>query len=564
MMVATPPNNTRRKSKTKSKHKTNFKPQNNKTPPASASVPKQIKIYTIQQLSEMTIAQAIQESTSTAQLLHTANRMWLPTDDDLAPHLRTQKIHHDKRIKAASQLLMKLGDCMGMDKGMDKGMDVGVGFQPEIWMEAGENGLVRAILAASLRLPFKDANDANKNEKVNVDGRNVCIALAGIHSIVGYTLPHASSNKIAHALNNHDIVHAIQRLISDADGLAWKLPMYEAVQVRWAIRGILSRWGPLLYGLGPGGEREHEHEHEHANNMEHNGDVANGIVIAKNVIPNLNERVAKLPFDIIPSCIDWDSFDVDTQENNDRPNAMKSLLNDIPFNLDTITTRTGSRVEERRGTAWVAEDGIGALAYSGKLMNPHPLPDIVARAMRQVEEGIIQMGSEKNQELELCHDTIGKYFDCALCNHYPNEESACKFHTDPEHGIYWERLTCVVSAGNDDVRKFAFRPIPNENEWDRYETRNSNSKSKIQRDDAILPAVIPLFPGDVVVMDHDCNDLFHHAVYGKQLSSTDATSVLGGSDSDGRVSLVFKRAMDRGNGRKGHGKAGQGRRGKKY
>lgn len=504
--------------------------------------------------------------------------MWLPTDDDLASHLRTQKIHHDKRIKAASQLLMKLGDCMGTmgtmdvgDMGMDVGMGMGVGFQPGIWMQAGENGLVRAILAASL--PFGGANDGNinNNDSVDVDGRNVCIALAGIHSIVGYTLPHASSKQMEHTLNI-DIVKAIQRLISDADGLAWTLPMYEAVQVRWAVRGILSRLGPLLYG--PSCD-----EHYHADNIEH--DIADNIDIANKVIPNLNKRVAKLPFDIIPSCVDWDSFDVDVdvdvdvddspmQENNDMNNAMKSLLNDIPFNLDTITTRTGTRVEERRGTAWVAEDGIGALAYSGKLMNPHPLPAIVARAMRQVEEGIIAMASEKNQELELCHDTIGKYFDCALCNHYPNEESACKFHTDPEHGIYWERLTCVVSAGNDDVRKFAFRPIPNENEWDRYETQTRNGNGNginitSQSDDSIVPAVIPLFPGDVVMMDGDCNDVFHHAVYGKQLSSTDATSVLGGGTaSDGRVSLVFKRAMDRGNGRRGHGKAGQGRRAKKY
>jgi hypothetical protein len=194
-------------------------------------------------------------------------------------------------------------------------------------------------------------------------------------------------------------------------------------------------------------------------------------------------------------------------------------------------------------------------------MNPHPLPSIVSKAMRQVEKSII--ASENNEQLELCHDTMGKYFDCALCNHYPNEESACKFHTDPEHGIYWERLTCVVSAGNDDVRKFAFRPIPNENEWDRYETQKArNIGIRNQKDDGILPAVVPLFPGDVVTMDHDCNDVFHHAVYGRSDASVGVSSDSGRGD--GRVSLVFKRAMNRGNGRKGHGRAGQGRRAKKY
>ncbi len=85
----------------------------------------------------MTIAQAIQEATSATQLLHTANRMWLPTDDDLAPHLRTQKIHHDKRIKAASQLLMKLGDWIGMGTGtVDVDVDTNVDVDVGVWGRA--------------------------------------------------------------------------------------------------------------------------------------------------------------------------------------------------------------------------------------------------------------------------------------------------------------------------------------------------------------------------------------------------------------------------------------------
>jgi hypothetical protein len=47
-----------------------------------------------------------------------------------------------------------------------------------------------------------------------------------------------------------------------------------------------------------------------------------------------------------------------------------ALLRAIPFAKDTIITRTGSAVVERRGTAWIAADGIGALAYSGKLIRP--------------------------------------------------------------------------------------------------------------------------------------------------------------------------------------------------
>jgi len=126
----------------------------------------------------------------------------------------------------------------------------------------------------------------------------------------------------------------------------------------------------------------------------------------------------------------------------------------------------------------VADEGVGSLAYSAKLMPPHPLPSIVAKAMRQVEERMLAYSNDgyyggsnaaAHEQLEICLQEMGGYFDCALCNHYPNEESACKFHTDPEHGSFWERLTCVVSAGNEDVRKFAFRPIPDINQWGKYE-----------------------------------------------------------------------------------------------
>jgi hypothetical protein len=189
------------------------------------------------------------------------------------------------------------------------------------------------------------------------------------------------------------------------------------------------------------------------------------------------------------------------------------------------------------------------------MMTPHPLPDIVSQAMRRVEDFMIE--NESNEQLELCCDTTGSFFDCALCNHYPNEDSACKFHTDPEHGTLWHRLTCVVSAGDSEVRKFAFRPIPQMNEWSKYETKKGrNAAIPKKPDDAIIPAVIPLFPGDVVKMDNECNDLFHHAVYGRQSLGNFNPS----HQSDGRVSLVFKKAIDRGNGKKGHGRGRSTRR----
>mmetsp|Transcript_16476 Transcript_16476/g.20092 ORF Transcript_16476/g.20092 Transcript_16476/m.20092 type:complete len:239 (+) Transcript_16476:324-1040(+) len=142
-------------------------------------------------------------------------------------------------------------------------------------------------------------------------------------------------------------------------------------------------------------------------------------------------------------------------------------------------------------------------------------------------------------------EAVVPYFDCALCNHYPNAESACKFHTDPEHGTVWERLTCVVAAG--DPRTFAFRPIHGGgwSDWDEVQGVPTESEA----------AAIPLFPGDVVLMWGSCNDDFYHAVYADPTLEDVRTN----DTHNGRVSLVLKRAVDR-NGIKGHGLLGEGRR----
>ena len=162
---------------------------------------------------------------------------------------------------------------------------------------------------------------------------------------------------------------------------------------------------------------------------------------------------------------------------------LPSMLQSIPFNFDTLTTRTGDSVIERRGTAWLAEEGIGALAYSGKLMRPAEVPEVVREIMRDMEQWCIEKGEtqpssqmlnllagnsptddassnslvefkwdtsnsalpydELGQFLEPEHqqnsDGLSTFFDCALCNHYPDGDSACKFHTDPEHGTHWHR-----------------------------------------------------------------------------------------------------------------------------
>ena len=201
-------------------------------------------------------------------------------------------------------------------------------------------------------------------------------------------------------------------------------------------------------------------------------------------LPNLEKRVAALPFDIIPQVIQREPvFEAPPPED-----IVEALRDSIPFQFDTIVTRSGSNVQERRGTAWVAEDGIGALAYSGKLMPPHALPTVVRKAMRHVERHVLEDEDGTDSQ---------PFFDCALCN--PGTST-------------WS-------------------------EWDIVVDRDSNP-------DETLPAVIQLFPGDVVKMWGSCNDNFHHSVYTSQDSKD-----MGG----GRVSLVFKRAIRRTGGKQGHG-----------
>ena len=63
---------------------------------------KPTKRITLEQLGEMSIGQAIQESQSTSHLLHVASTLiWLPTDLDLKPHFKTQAIHAEKRRRSA-------------------------------------------------------------------------------------------------------------------------------------------------------------------------------------------------------------------------------------------------------------------------------------------------------------------------------------------------------------------------------------------------------------------------------------------------------------------------------
>ena len=404
------------------------------------------------------VGEQIQKSQTVSDLLEVANDLWLPTDPDLPSHLRLQRVHHEKRQRWSAQLLAKMGTQI---------------VSQEDWQD---ERLARTILGAAI--PFED-------DRPSKEGRYVKEALLGIHCILG---------NMSSAIFSSHVLDGIEQLIRRADALAMELPLPDAIEARWACRGILARL--------PASSLDDD------------------------TIVYLEARVERLPFDIIPKAINWDQI-------APGEDPMDTLAENIPFSFDTITTRTGASVLERRGTAWIADEGIGALAYSGKLMSPQTISPAVRSAMDAVETAVL--GND---------DTFPRpFFDCALCNHYPDGDSACKFHTDPEHGSHWERLTCVVAAGQS--RRFAFRPIPELTSWPQWDPVSLEVEG-----DPYTPSVITLFPGDVVKMSDSCNDDFHHAVYPEPLATADS----------GRISLVLKRAIQRGGGKRGHALAGQGRR----
>lgn len=519
--------------------------------------PIQKKTVPIHEASSM--GEAIQLAKSISDHLFIAEKfIWLPTDDNLAPHLRTQLVHHEKRRRWGSQLLESLGQA-ALNEWENNPQEM----LNSSWLDGDEHiwtdtRFLRIV--SSVALPLTDSIDRPDKEGVYISQ-----ALKGLHVLSGCIAPVAPNSAPALAVWI-DVHRSISELIRSVDSLftTQNTLLKDAVEVRWAIRGLVARLQIANNGLS---------------NVE---GMATKEAQMLFTTPNLNARTDNLPFDILHHCLPWQMNLIgnDTTSPDYLGYPTKELIPEfirsIPFNFDTLTTRTGDSVIERRGTAWVAEEGIGALAYSGKLMRPMNIPTAVRETMRDIEQWCYQSETSSLSQLpstqkigdnlefiwddstssDLPYSELGQFvtddsnnigfFDCALTNHYPDGDSACKFHTDPEHGSHWHRVTAVVSCGQS--RKFAFRPIPDVSIWSDWEDSAKQSKD----DTSCAPATLSLFPGDVVFMTRDCNDLFHHAVYSSQSSLSDHVH-------SSRVSLVFKRALGR-NGKKGHGLAGEGRR----
>ena len=422
------------------------------------------------------IGTAIERASSAAALLEAAARIPAAGPTFAQPHLK-QDVHQIKRQQLACNALSKLARLL-----------IGSGVASERRSALSDlrmGHLISCIAAESSERP--DGLDASKDEQ---SARAVVQSLSALASLYGEDAAAKARQRPAQAATA-DAKAAISvarkntaLLVSRADGLSPSMGLSDAATARWTSRRLLGSRAPTT--------------------------------------PNLDEACCELPFDLLPGLV---AFSPEDHAGATNPTiaamvaelpSVEALSEEVPFQQQELLTADGSRVRERRHTAWLADDGVGALAYSGKLMAPAPMVSCpTVMALREALE----------------RDT-GERFDCALCNFYPaGGEAACKWHTDPEHGTKWHRTTTVVSIG--EARRFSFRAV---------------KRPGVGHDaSADLGA---LYWGDVVVMRDHCNDAFEHAVMPAQ----------GAANRGPRVSLVFKRALADGNGRKGHSLAGEGRR----
>lgn len=189
--------------------------------------------------------------------------------------------------------------------------------------------------------------------------------------------------------------------------------------------------------------------------------------------------------------------------------SIHDIRKEVKFNADILTTRDGRRVQERRETCWMADSGVGGLAYSGKIMAPVPFTSTVA---------IVR---------DSLYDRTGIYYDCCLLNWYEDGEAACKFHSDPDHGRLWSVDTAIISIG--ETRRFNLRKI----------STNGGSSDSSESEHFSYHVI----NGDCFHMFGDCQDTFQHCVMKSE----------GPTNNSPRASLVFKKSLPGVGGRRGHG-----------
>ena len=171
-----------------------------------------------------------------------------------------------------------------------------------------------------------------------------------------------------------------------------------------------------------------------------------------------------------------------------RNNLLHSIKENITFREDNIIIGRGEeKVEskEPRKTCWLSNDENLTFEYSGKIMKPDKIPNIV------------------QEIIDMIYKDFGINFDGVLVNYYENGQVGMGYHSDPIDNK-WDNNFIVYSVG--DERKFIFR-------------EKGNTDNKIEY----------LFAnGDLIYMYDDCQDRYEHSIRKNKREGE-------------RISLVFKK-----------------------
>ena len=447
------------------------------------------------------VGQAIEAATSGRAVLAAAARIEPPGPPFTAPHLE-QDVHQLKRQQLASNALATLAR-------------VSVGSKANADRHKTLRDERMAPLVASAAVPSCCRPDGEDSTLDRQSARAIATSLTALATLCAADAAYCT--KQVGAADERGSDEALQRLragacrlVCRAEALAEAMGLQDAVSSRWAARRLL------------------------------------GAAASEAATPNLDARTCRLPYDFVPALIALPA--TDSALNAPFLPSMAPIVREleadvlrraIPFEQQELLTADGRKVRERRHTSWLAEEGIGALAYSGKLMKPASL---------EACETVVALR-------DALHADLGERFDCALTNLYAQGgTAACAWHRDPEHGdaidgCKWARPTYVVSCG--ETRRFAFRPSAQAAPAVIAAAAAGRSAvGEVPAAGEAMRHVVSLFSGDVIVMRDTCNDDFEHSVLAAQ----------GQSNLGARVSIVFKRALPGRDGRRGHTLEGEGRR----
>jgi alkylated DNA repair dioxygenase AlkB len=437
---------------------------------------------------EGSAAAALQAADSWRDILDAATLIVLPEEESIA--WQRQRIHRKRRMGGAARALGRIARWLAAHDKLAQG-----GEREQCVGDPRFARLVAAAAAPATEGRGEGGGDASGEDKdiehdetsLSADERtkDAADALEALRAL-GSLAPLPMDPPLGPIERRH-VAELIRRVASDPSGVS----SHDATAARWACDrlGLFTRTSSPVWDVPT---------------------VRAGETIER--------AVEGLPFKILPNLVPSiessstgrDEEKVKSEDDDSGAFTVEALAKEVPFKAEKLVTRDGKRVDERRETCWMAEDGIGGLAYSGKVMSPTPFTPTIAKLRNLIEA------------------ETGEFFDCALLNLYPEGSVACKYHRDPDLGLLWATDSVIVSVG--ETRRFAFRELgkkEDEAHWFRLRS------------------------GDCVWMFGNCNDDWEHCVMR-------AEGEVGENDG-ARASVVFKRALSRG-GRRGHGAVGAGRR----